>query len=68
VRKFNVLVTRDVTESAYVEVEADSEEKAQEQAVAQANAGTLAEPWKVDDDTLGKTECYVTCCEELDDE
>ena len=63
--KFRVLVTRDVTESAYVMVEAGSEVEAEEKAVEFAHAGNVS--WGFDVDSAGKEPAYVTGIETMEE-
>lgn len=59
-RDYKVLVTRDVTESAWVTVSALSDDDAHEKAIIGAHDGTLDPQWAIDDDSCGKSPCYIT--------
>lgn len=56
---FRVIVTRDVTESTVVEVEADTEEQAEDAALDKLRDGMDAE-WEVDDGSWNQASPYVT--------
>lgn len=56
---FRVIITRDVTESTVVEVEAESEERAETAAFDKLHAGTDTE-WKIDEGSWNKGNTYVT--------
>ena len=60
--KFRVIVTRDVTESAFITVEADSEEAASELVLEQADG--LA----YERDECATSDPYVTGCDEEEEE
>lgn len=62
---YKVLVTRDITESAWVDVTADSEDEAEEAAVAGCHDGSLDPQWSIDEDSCGKSDCYITSTEEV---
>jgi nicotinamide mononucleotide (NMN) deamidase PncC len=56
--KFTVILTRDVTESCVIEVEADSEEVAAEMAHEALSQGEG--DWTVDDGSCGTSSPYIT--------
>lgn len=51
--RYSVCVTRDVTESTFEEVEADSPEEAKEKALANVQAEPWDFDWTLDDGNIG---------------
>ena len=64
--KFRVLVTRDITESAEVIVEAEDEDAAGDLATQMALDGMVT--WDYDEGSSGSQPPYITGCEEADDD
>lgn len=60
--KFTVIVTRDVTQSSVVEIEADDQEQAEDMALG---LGRDEYDWELDD--INDPKPYVTSCEESDE-
>ncbi|MEO5338712.1 MAG: hypothetical protein H7841_17780 [Magnetospirillum sp. WYHS-4] len=56
---FRVIITRDVTESTVVEVEAGSEEQAETAALDKLHASTDAE-WEIDEGSWNQGSPYIT--------
>ncbi len=56
---YHVTITRDVTESTVVEVEAETEEQAGDTALETLRTGTETE-WEVDDGSWNQGSPYVT--------
>jgi hypothetical protein len=56
---FRVIITRDVTESTVVEIEAESEEQAETAAFDKLHAGTDTE-WEIDEGSWNKGDAYIT--------
>lgn len=65
--KFNVLMTRDVTESCVISVEAETEAEAIESAGALLSM-TDAPGWSLDDASATSSHPYATSCDEVDDD
>jgi len=66
---YRVLVTRDITESRHVKVEAPDEEEAMELAVERAHNGDGGDdPWEIDVDSCGSSPAYVTGCDPAETE
>ena len=63
---YAVIVTRDVTESTIIEVEAGSMEKAEGLALEKLSDSTDAE-WLVDDGSWNHSEVYVTGVDLIDE-
>lgn len=59
---YRVIVTREVTESAFMVITADSPEAAEEEALRWATNGVS---WEVDEMSCGKEPPYVTHIEEV---
>lgn len=57
--KFKVIITRDITESTVIEVEADSPENAEEAALDTLLQQENTE-WEIDDGSWNNSETYVT--------
>lgn len=63
--KFQVIVTRDITESTFVDVEACDYESARDKALAEVTSPLgYYGAWEVDDGSCGSGEPYVTGIEE----
>ena len=62
-RRYSIIITRDITESCVTQVEADSEDEAREAAME-----WLAEcddpGWQIDDGSCGTSPAYITDCTE----
>ena len=67
VKKYRVIVTRDITESCVVLVEAPDDDTATELAVEKAHKGEVDEDWEVDVDSCGSSPAYVTDCSEVEE-
>lgn len=65
--KFNVLVTRDCTESTVVDVEAATEAQARKQAWREIMNGPGNFDWVVDDGSGHWSKPKITGCEEVTD-
>lgn len=63
--RFSVIVTRDTTESAYVEIEAASESEAEEKAIAYSRDNPNL-TWERDDTPNASKEHYTNGAEEID--
>lgn len=63
VTKFQIILTRDVTESAVLEIEASSQEEAEEMAMSKPD---LDLSWSRDDNA--PADRYVTACDEAEPE
>jgi len=68
--KFRVIVTRDTTESAFITVEADDEEQANERALERAEtAEKIGGPnLGYERDDCSQSDPYVTGCDEEEDD
>jgi hypothetical protein len=55
-----MIVTRDVTESCVVVVEANNESDALDLAVEKAHHGEVDVDWEIDEDSCGSSPAYVT--------
>lgn len=65
-KKFDVIVTRDITESTFVTVLADSAADAEDRALDEVTSPSgYSGTWEVDDCTCGSSAPYVTSVEEL---
>lgn len=62
--KFTVIVTRDTTESCEIEVEAESQEAAEQAGLQTALDFPGEQEWLPDDTTNASKDPYVTGCEE----
>lgn len=58
--KYQVIVTRDVTESTVVVVEADSESEAEDEALKAITVGDGDTSWEIDDGSWDIGSPYVT--------
>ncbi len=56
---FRVIITRDVTESTVVEVEAETEEQAETAAFDKLHVSTDTE-WEIDEGSWNQSDAYVT--------
>ncbi|MBI4968190.1 MAG: hypothetical protein HZC25_08750 [Rhodospirillales bacterium] len=56
---FRVIITRDVTESTVIEVEAETKEQAETAAFAKLHASTDTE-WEIDEGSWNQSGAYVT--------
>ena len=64
---YEVIVTRDITESCTVRVEADDPEAAQELAVEKVQNGDADDsPWEIDMGSCGSSSAYATGCTETE--
>ncbi len=59
-KTFNIVVSREITESALVSVEAESEVDAFDLAIGGIHNGTLDPKWEIDLDSCGKNPLYIT--------
>lgn len=62
--RYSVIITRDVTESTVVEVEAETTEQAEVAAFEKLSNSTAAE-WELDEGSWNKGEAYVTGVDEF---
>lgn len=58
--KYRVIVTRDVTESAAVVVEASCDDEAENLALSIIEAGDGTHVWEIDDGSLDNEDPYIT--------
>jgi len=63
---YAVIITRDVTESTIIEVEAGTPEEAEELAVEKLSNSTDAE-WRLDDGSWNQGDAYVTAVDRIDE-
>jgi len=63
---YTVIITRDVTESTIVEVEADTPEEAENLAFEKLSNSTDAE-WRLDDGSWNQGDAYVTAVDRIDE-
>ena len=63
--RFAVIVTRDVTESTVIEVEAETREQAEITALDKLQDSTGTE-WRVDDGSWNNSDLYVTATDPID--
>jgi hypothetical protein len=61
--RYNVIITRDVTESTIVQVEADTPEQAEMAAIAKLHESADTE-WELDEGSWNKGDSYVTGVDE----
>ena len=64
--KYSVILTRDATESASVEIEADSPEEAERLAREKPESEIADLDWELD--AIAGANVYVTNCEEADED
>ena len=62
--KYAVIITRDITESTVIEVEADNHDAAEEAAHEALNQSSDAQ-WEIDDGSWNKGDHYVTDVSEV---
>lgn len=63
--RFTVIITRDVTESTMIEVDADTREQAEEAAFEKLLASENTE-WRLDDGSWNNGDAYVTAVDPID--
>ncbi|CAM3632274.1 hypothetical protein TH8_08800 [Thalassospira profundimaris] len=63
---FQVIITRDVTESTVIEVDADTMVQAEEAAFEKLVASDDTE-WRLDDGSWNKGDAYVTAVDPIDE-
>jgi hypothetical protein len=62
--RYSVIITRDVTESSVVQVEAETPEQAETAAIEKLHDSTDTE-WELDEGSWNKAAAYVTGVDEL---
>ena len=63
---YTVIITRDVTESTIIEVEASTPEEAEDLAFEKLSNSTDAE-WRIDDGSWNQGDAYVTAVDRIDE-
>ena len=63
---FRLIITRDVTESTVIEVEAETEEQAETAAFDKLHASTDTE-WEIDEGSWNQSDAYVTGIDRVSD-
>lgn len=63
--RFTVIITRDITESTIIEVDADTREQAEEAAFEKLLASEDTE-WRLDDGSWNNGDAYVTAVDPID--
>lgn len=61
---FQVIITRDVTESTVIEIDAETKEQAEEAAFEKLLASEDTE-WRLDDGSWNNSEAYVTAVDPI---
>jgi len=64
---YTVIITRDITESTVIEVQAETPEQAEDMAIEKLSNSTDAE-WRIDDGSWNQGDAYVTAVDRVSEE